>query len=147
VTIAIAAITNPDDVIVSVSDQMIPFGDSFPAEDNAVVKAIYLYDQWTCSFATNRLPMVLPIIQATRNRFKEPLKLQWDGPEAADVMAAAYSEFVHKEFVATHLSRYGYKTIEEFREHGRADLGEHFYETLHRARSLRSSYAISFVWA
>ena len=123
-TIAIAAITNPDDVIVCVSDRMVSFGDSFPAEDNAVVKAIYLHNQWTGAWSTNRLPMILPIIEETRRRFDE--QLEWDARAAADVMAEVYAELVHKEFVATHLSRYGYKTIHEFREHGRTDLGEHF---------------------
>jgi hypothetical protein len=45
-TIAIAAITNPDDVVVCVSDRMISFGDIVPADDNAIAKAIYLSDQW-----------------------------------------------------------------------------------------------------
>lgn len=128
VTIAIAAIANPDDVIVCVSDRMISFGDNFPAEDNALVKAIYLHDQWTCAFATNRLPFVLPIIQATRARFNDPLKLSWDGREAAEAMASAYSELLQGEFAELYLKRYGYKTVDEFRQNGRADLGEHFTE-------------------
>jgi hypothetical protein len=129
-TIAMAAVTNPEGIIVCVSDRMISYGDFFPAEDNAIVKAIYLYDQWTCAFATNSLPYVLPIIEETRKRFKgqEPLKLQWDGTEAAAVMAEAYSDFFQKEFVARYLSRFGYKTMDEFRQSGRHDLGEHFTE-------------------
>lgn len=129
VTIAMAAITNPDDVIVCVSDRMISWGDAFPAEDNAILKAIYLYDQWTCAFATNSLNYVLPIIEKTRERFKgqEPVKLQWNGPEAAASMGDAYTDFFHKEFAATYLSRFGYKTVEKFRQSARADLTpEHF---------------------
>ena len=129
-TIAIAAISNPDDVIVCVSDRMVSFGDAFPAEDNATVKAIYLHEQWTGAWSTNRLPMILPIIQGTRNRLaaKDGINEKWNAQDAAEEMAAAYSEHFQKEFVATHLSRYGYKTIHEFRQQGRSDIGEHFIE-------------------
>jgi len=123
-----AAITNPDDVIVCVSDRMISWGDHFPADDNAILKAIHLYDQWTCAFSTNSLNYVLPIVEETRRRFKtNPPKLQWDGPEAAATMADAYADFFHREFAAAYLSKFGYKTVEEFRRSGRGDLTpEHF---------------------
>lgn len=125
VTIAIAAITNPDDVIVCVSDRMIPFGDVFQADDNAIVKAIRLHEQWTGAWATNKLDVILPIVEEGRRHLDA--KVQWElGGEAAEALADAYLDITHKEFVATHLSRFGYKTIHEFRTQGRVDLGDHF---------------------
>jgi hypothetical protein len=106
---------------------MISFGESFPAEDNALIKAVYLHDQWTGAWATNRLPMIMPIIEQTRGALKE--KPRWeDARDAAHTIAMVYSNLVHNEFIATHLSRYGYTTIDKFRRNGRAELGEHFTE-------------------
>jgi 20S proteasome alpha/beta subunit len=59
---------------------------------------------------------------------KRPKKIEWAGSEAADAMAEAYSEQLQKEFVSAYLSKYGYKTIKQFREEGRDNLGEHFTE-------------------
>jgi hypothetical protein len=128
VTIAIAAITNPDDVIVCVSDRMISFGDAYPADDNAIVKAIRLSEQWTAAWSTNNVAFILPIVEELRRRFDA--KIQWDGAEAANELAAVYSETLQREFVAEHLSRFNYKTIDQFRTEGRSDLGDHFTDLL-----------------
>jgi hypothetical protein len=128
VTIAIAAITKPDDVIVCVSDRMISFGDSLPADDNAVFKAIKLNDQWEVAWATNTVNVILPIVDEVRKRFaaKPPMS----GIEAAHGVAAVYSEMLQGQFVAQHLSRFGYTTVELFRKEGRADLGDDQFRDL-----------------
>jgi hypothetical protein len=105
---------------------MISFGDAYPADDNAIVKAIYLSEQWTGAWATNRLHAILPIVEETRRRLDRTAL--WAAREAAEAMASAYAEFAQREFVSLRLSQYGYKTIEEFREKGRTELGEHFIE-------------------
>ena len=122
-TIAIAAITNPEDVIVCVSDRMLSFGDFFQAEDNAIVKAIRLHDQWTLAWAANNVSVILPIVEEIRQRL-DAKKVDWTRREAADALADVYLERAHKEFVSTHLSKLGYKNMEEFRSQGRIDLGD-----------------------
>jgi hypothetical protein len=72
--------------------------------------------------------MILPIVEGTRSRLKKLVGPKWTGPDAADEMAKAYSSIFHKEFVTTHLRRYGYKSIEDFRREGRNDLGDHFID-------------------
>jgi len=104
VTIAIAAITNPDDVIVCASDRMISYGDAYPADDNAIVKAIQLSDQWTAAWSSNNIAYILPIVEEVRRWLDA--KIEWKGAEAATEFAAVYSELLHKEFVAEHLSRF-----------------------------------------
>jgi len=54
VTIAIAAVTTPDDYIVTVSDRMISYGDVTQAEDNATMKAQGISKHWGVMFLCNR---------------------------------------------------------------------------------------------
>ncbi len=122
VTIGIAAITIPDDVIVCVSDKMISFGDMLPADDNAIIKSVYLNDQWEAVWATNSIAVILPILDEVRRRFK--LTPPEYGADAAQELANVYSEVLQKQFVAAHLSRFNYGTVEQFRKEGRADLGD-----------------------
>jgi hypothetical protein len=128
VTIAIAAITKPDDVIVCVSDRMISFGDALPADDNAVIKAVKLNDQWEAAWATNTVAVILPIVDEVRKRFATNPPVS--GAEAAHGVAAVYSEMLQGQFVAQYLNRFGYTKVEQFRKEGRADLGDDQFRDL-----------------
>lgn len=142
VTIVIAAITKPDDVIVCVADRMISFGDSVPAHDNASLKAYRLSNQWELAWSANNVNLVQPIVDIARKQINDAH--QWDGPDAARIVAEAYSEVLHKEFVATYLSRFGYKTMEQFRTEGRSDLGDQFTE-LCIELTARFALGVSFI--
>jgi hypothetical protein len=133
VTIAIAAITKPDDVIVCASDRMISFGDMLPADDNAVIKAIKLNDQWEVAWATNMVPIILPIINEVRRRFADSPPAS--GSIAAEELANVYSMTLQKEFVAQHIGRFGYATVDQFRKEGRIDLGDDQFRDLCRELS------------
>jgi hypothetical protein len=126
VTIVLAAVTKPENVIVCVADRMISFGDTVPAHDNASLKAIRLSGQWEIAWAANDVNLVGPIAAVAREQIND--SRLWDGPDAARIVAEAYSEVLHREFVATHLSRFGYKNMEQFRTEGRNDLGDQFID-------------------
>jgi hypothetical protein len=48
---------------------MISFGDMLPADDNAIIKAVQLSDQWAAAWATNSVSVILPIVDEVRKRF------------------------------------------------------------------------------
>jgi hypothetical protein len=124
VTIAIAAITKPENVIVCVADRMISFGDELPAQDNATLKAIRLNTQWELAWAANDVNLIEPIVAIARKHINDTHR--WDGPDAARIVAEAYSDILHKDFVAKYLARFGYRDMEQFRTEGRDDLGNRF---------------------
>jgi len=125
-TIVLAAVTKPENVIVCVADRMISFGDTVPAHDNASLKAIRLNNQWEIAWAANDVNVVGPIAAIARLQIHDGYL--WDGPDAARIVAEAYSDVLHREFVAIHLSRFGYKNMEQFRTEGRNDLGDQFID-------------------
>jgi hypothetical protein len=126
-TIAIATVTIPEDVIVCVSDRMISFGDDFQAEDNALLKANRLDGHWELVWAASDINLVPPIIAKFRQIMPDDGSRK-SGEAVAQAMAKVYSDVFKATFVARHLSRFGYKTFEQFRTQGRDELGDHFTE-------------------
>ena len=103
---------------------MVSFGDIHPADDNALLKAIRLNDQWDLAFAANNLNVIWPIVEEAKKRI-DPNVLK-DGREIADLFAAAYSNILQKEFFQEHIARFGYHDFAHFRADGHNDLGHHF---------------------
>jgi hypothetical protein len=126
VTIAIVAITQPDDLIVCVSDRMISFADMTPADDTAAIKSPSLNESWHVAYAANDVTVIWPIIEGVRARLKS--KKDWTGDEIQTEFTSVYTARFHQEFLTKRLVRYGYKSMEEFRTNGRSDLGDHFVD-------------------
>jgi 20S proteasome alpha/beta subunit len=125
VTIAIAAITVPEEIIVLVSDRMISFGDVTQADENAIMKTFGIHPDWLATFSADNIDPVLPMLEDVRRRLSGP---SYDQHEVQDIFSDVYAERIQKEFLTRTLAKYGYSTIQQFRIEGRNDLGDHFFD-------------------
>lgn len=126
VTVAIAAITEPDEVIVCVTDRMISFHDQTAASDDVADKAFQIHKRnWLVGFAAQDVSVVWPIIKAIRPQLAD--KGDWNLPEVKDIVSAAYIKQFHKEFLTKHLVRLGFESVQEFKDFGLQKLGREIF--------------------
>lgn len=137
VTIAIAAITEPDGYIVTVSDRMISYDNITQAEDNATLKAQKIGDRWGAMFAGNDARLFPPLIDKIVARMREAKNAfgTYDLPDVKQAVTGAFQELFQEQFTATHLSRLGIKNIEEFRKNGFGELGPDVHREVYRELS------------
>jgi len=124
-TIAIAAVSLPDDVFVCVSDRMISFDDISPASDDAAYKIFGMHPDWMALFAANDISAAWPLLLTVRDKMKG---VQFDLEDVQGFFSDAYTQAIQQEFLDKKLRKLGYKSIEEFRKEGRADLDRQFFD-------------------
>ncbi len=125
VTIAIVAITY-DEHVVAVSDRMISFGDVFQADDAAALKTIQVADNWHAAFAGDPGAFRVVLRKLTR-RLKG---VSFDDIEIRRLAAECYAEALREDFASRNLVQLGYKSVEEFRQSGRDDLGDALFNKM-----------------
>jgi hypothetical protein len=134
VTIAIAAVTTPDDYIVTVSDRMISYGDVTLTEDNATMKAQGISKHWGVMFSATDARIFQPIVRNTILRMNDlPAKISL--AVAKQQVTEAYQETFDAEFTSCFLTRLGIRSVGEFRKDGFAQLGPDVFMDLYRELS------------
>jgi hypothetical protein len=131
-TIAIVAKSIRHKCFVSISDRMISFEDQVPAIDNAVFKDLPIrFPNWNMVFAANNTDFVGPIWQAAvaslANKSYQPSLAQVE-----DAVCNAYANVVRKYVTRQFLTKFGLKTIDEFRKAGPSQLGRRLFGSLIR---------------
>jgi hypothetical protein len=125
VTIGIVALANQ--YIVAVSDAMLSYDDIYPATDKGARKVMEVSGRWSVAFAgdpTAFKPMVIKIIRGLKD---VDVQDQTAGL-AQRVASEAFSETLLEEFAARHLYQLGYRSVEQFKQDGRAELGDTIFE-------------------
>lgn len=131
-TIAIVAKSSRHKCFVSISDRMISFDDQVPAIDNAVFKDLPIrFPNWNMVFAANNPDFVGPIWQAAVASLAAT-SYQPSLAQVEDAVCNAYSEVVQKYVTRQYLTKFGFKTIDEFRKAGASQLGRRFFGSLTR---------------
>ena len=131
VTIGIAARTNNDDCIVTVSDRRISFDDVVPSLDSAFNKNWFIGHNWGTLCAANDTCFALPIIDLANDL----LKARGGSEGVEDVKAAmcdAYAEIRQEYVTRQFLGKYGIKSIDQFRKEGASNLGRKLFWSLSR---------------
>lgn len=129
VTITLACITVPDDVIVCVSDRKLSWaGDRIQADDNAIYKTLGLSMEWKLAYACDDIDMIFPIFQRTLDLLR-PLG-RVDGQEIRDIVHEAYVHVLQQDFFSSRLARFGYNDLADFKVRGQADLGPVYFELM-----------------
>jgi len=130
VTIAIAAITDPDGHIVTVSDRALSNQDVVPSADDATLKFRKITRTWAMLFAANDANMFLPLVDISMERLLTISTEGHDLETVEEVVSGAYKVLFDREFSSRHLSRFGLKSIEEFRTTGRDQFGEDKFKAI-----------------
>lgn len=125
VTVAIVALATPG-VFVHVSDRRISFDDILVPSDDGLIKNIVFGDKWSVTFASSDLKYVLPILGEVSSYFAKNIEPSAD--EMKMYFSNAYSSVTQSEIFNRRISRYGYKSMEDFRQNGRNELGDTFFE-------------------
>lgn len=131
VTIGIAARSGTDDCIVTVSDRRISFDDAVPSLDAAIQKDWFVGRNWGTLFAANDTCFAKPIIRLAN----ELLTRRGDKEGIDDIRAAmcdAYAAIRRKHVTREYLSKFGFESIEQFREAGPQKLGRKLFWSLSR---------------
>jgi hypothetical protein len=119
VTIAIVALTY-DGQAVAVSDRMISSNDVFQADDSVALKTIQVADRWFAAFAGD--PGAFRVF--SRRLIPKLKETSVDEFSIRKLAAESYEELLREDFAAKHLVQLGYKTVEEFRNQGEANLAK-----------------------
>ena len=123
VTVAIAATSEIDGYIVTVSDRRITWDDySIPAADDGTLKGRKIVDRWGVLFSANDVAPIVYIVARARGLLTNGTN-EANAGTVSDALKEAYRSVLHSEVVAHHLGRYGIKTIEEFRRDGFQQFG------------------------
>jgi hypothetical protein len=126
VTIAVVALTTPRDYFICVSDRMISHDDILPADDNALVKNLALSANWSVAFSATKIENALPLLDKVRQKI--PLKKDISEEELQQHFTSLIADKIKNDFFNERISRYGYANMEDFRQEGLAQLGDHFFE-------------------
>jgi hypothetical protein len=125
VTICLAASTI-NDLIVTVSDRRIAWGDDFgsgtPADDDGTLKTALIAKGWGIMFAGDDLRPVPTLLADIKQRLEPTKGNQTEIVVRAAVEASYRAAFEHR-FVAERLSRYGFSSMDDFRRDGLAVFG------------------------
>jgi hypothetical protein len=131
-TIAIVAKSIRHKCFVSISDRMISFEDEVPAIDNAVFKDLPIrFPNWNMVFAANNPDFVGPIWQAAVASLAKT-SYQPSLTQVEDAVCNAYTDVLHKYVTRQYLTKFGFKTIDEFRKAGASQLGRRFFGSVTR---------------
>ena len=127
VTICIVALTQPFGTFVSVTDRKVSYDDELPADENAIIKNLQLSNNWSVTFSADNIESAITLLDKVRHRIIEPAETM-DSHEMKSLFASAIFDTIQEDFFNRRLGRYGYKSVEQFRQEGRADLGDHYFE-------------------
>jgi hypothetical protein len=112
---AAATVNGP---IVTVSDKRITWSDTgSPADDEAVFKAAKIGTRWGMLFAATDVRPMSFIRWEIANRLL-PYKPDEDAPTVRQACEEAYRSVFANYFFAERLSRYGFKSMDDFKENG-----------------------------
>ena len=130
-TIGIAARTNNDDCIVTVSDRRVSFDDHVPSLDSAFTKNWFIGRNWGTLCAANDTCFLLPIIKRANELLKQRGRTRTTRTSKT-LCGTAYAE-VRQEYVTRQfLGRYGIRSIDQFRREGVSNLGRKLFWSLSR---------------
>ncbi len=124
-TVGIAAIVYEQGLIVTVCDQMLSGNDLVQARDHAALKARKISSNWAVIFSGNGVLFVPFVDQA--------IKLSLDIGGNVDLkdikvtLESLYRSTREEQFVNWHISKLGYKSVEEFRKSGLSELGDNIF--------------------
>ena len=135
-TIAMAAFAGEEN-IVTVSDARLSYGEMVPAEDGATMKSRRIADKWGVMFAADDATAFSPVVD---NVIEALLDFEPDN-EVADkkklfdhtyevvskTVREKYENEFGERFFRTHLARFGYASISEFRQSGFTEMGKDLY--------------------
>jgi hypothetical protein len=131
VTIGIAAKSNNNECIVTVTDRRLSFDDQVPSVDSAVNKNWFIGKHWGALCAANDPCFLLPIIGRANHLLRE----RGSKESIEDVRVAmcdAYAD-TRREYVARlYLSKFGIASVEDFRDLGSSKLGKKLFWSLSR---------------
>jgi hypothetical protein len=126
-TIAIVALTAPMGHFVSVSDQMISYDDTLPADESALIKNLQLTKNWSVAFAANKIENILPLLDKVRSRIKHPAE-NLEAIKLQEYFTTSIAEMIRTDFFNQRLARYAYRDIDAFLQFGKDQLGDIFFE-------------------
>jgi hypothetical protein len=130
-TIAIVAKSIKHKCFISVSDRMVFFDDQVPAIDNAVIKDLQIrIPNWNMVFSGNT-EFVLPIWQGAVSSLASAT-YQPSLMQVEEAVCSSYSEVLQKHVTRQYLTKFGFRTIHDFRNAGASQLGRRFYGSLTR---------------
>src|SRR5258708_14728652 len=113
-TIAIVAKSMKHGCFVSISDRMISFDDDAQAIDNGVFKDLPLrIPNWNVVFAASSPDFILPIWQRAINSLVHS-SFQPSLAQVQHAICAAYTEVLHEYVTREYLTKFGFKSIDEF---------------------------------
>jgi hypothetical protein len=129
VTVGIAAIVQAQALIVTVSDRMLSStNDVIQARDNAALKARQLSSDWAIMFSGNG-EFFIPLAEQLALDVTA-LENGYSLYEFINTLESRYRYLREKRFVDWHISKLGYKTLEEFRMKGLNELGKDVFVDL-----------------
>jgi hypothetical protein len=94
--------------------------------DNALMKNSWLNGEWSVAYSANDLKYVRPLMVSVRNKIGNNNKVSYG--DLKKYFAEAYAEVTKVEFLDKPLRRYGFQSVEEFRQQGQQELGDKFFE-------------------
>jgi len=125
-TVCIAAISTENEIIVAVDRKA---SSTEYSNEDATTKSAWVAPGWLCLFAGEDIAPVMPIVRRASKKLAEILPSREDEEErfsleeVTQAMESGYQEFLSDICRAKVLSRWDFKTIKEFREHGRKQFG------------------------
>jgi len=126
-TVGIAAITTPDDYIVTVSDRMLSSGGAVQATDNATLKSRKIAKRWALMFAADDANLFLPIVRSCWESL-ETRGENHDLHTVQDAVVTAYANLFDAEFTSRYLARYNISSITAFRGIGLEQFGQERFD-------------------
>jgi hypothetical protein len=129
VTLAMACITVPDDVIVTVSDRKLSWaGNRVQPDDNAIYKTLGLCLNWKLAYACDDIAFIFPIFEKARELLR-PIGRP-DSGGIRRIVREAYLHVLENDFFTKYIARYNYSDFADFRSRGQTDLGPVYFELL-----------------
>jgi len=117
VTICLAS-TTVNGPFVTVSDKRITWGEGgTPADDEGTLKNAMIAKHWGMMFSTDNMHPVAKLYEDVRRRL-EPQKNTLNQTIVRSAVEAAYRAAFEERFVGERLSRYGFRSMEQFRNEG-----------------------------
>jgi len=130
VTVGIVALSQSEGCFVAVTDQMLSYSDVFQAVDQGAKKTLKIAEDWHMNFAATDVTVVPRIFFAIRSSLRPLSDVRLTTEQVQRAVETAYKEVFHAHFVETHLARFGYSSMDEFRREGRKDLDDDFSDYL-----------------
>jgi hypothetical protein len=72
------AVTEPDQIIVCVTDKMISFDDIHQASEDAAIKIWGVHADWIASFAANDVSVLWPVLRRVRANLAREVRYDLD---------------------------------------------------------------------